>query len=492
MKKIFTIILSVYAAVAAQASFDMERAVVAEWQAAEQGFREGQELLDNQPYCELYSEDEWLLAQLIFSQGSDYEEGDDDILLSPHRAPGGNGNGNGNKPQPATAITYSQGRVHVPADFTFTIENPNWGELYIRRIELLDGTDTVCVWTENGIADAYTADWEPLSDGTFFLFTARLEKTFTTVRVYATEGMSLTYVYPEVADPDELEVYCLAWATDGDERYDNADENLLGELLLSEASYGEGLPAYVFMAEPGLWDSCRLVVMAGGEVLDATPSLPLGEGYSYWNGLYEQKDLTLLSFLLADMVEQTDGSWRPATAEEAAEAFRPKMALRFDEPDELEDDEPFVATLSVHLMPGMYRLRTVMQMEDYGFGSDASFSRTQTGPQRMERGRGEAVLTADAEGDYLISWTIAYDESLDEDAEGYSYFLLSVSFPEPTCSRGDVNMDGTIDVSDISTLAEYIFGNEPSQFCAEAADANEDGAIDVSDISTIAEIIFGN
>jgi len=55
---------------------------------------------------------------------------------------------------------------------------------------------------------------------------------------------------------------------------------------------------------------------------------------------------------------------------------------------------------------------------------------------------------------------------------------------------GDVNMDGSVDVSDISTLAEYIFGNTPAQFNADAADANGDGSIDVSDISTIAEIIF--
>lgn len=56
---------------------------------------------------------------------------------------------------------------------------------------------------------------------------------------------------------------------------------------------------------------------------------------------------------------------------------------------------------------------------------------------------------------------------------------------------GDVNADGSVDVSDISTLAEYIFGGDPSSFDAGAADANGDGDIDVSDISTIAEIIFG-
>lgn len=81
-------------------------------------------------------------------------------------------------------------------------------------------------------------------------------------------------------------------------------------------------------------------------------------------------------------------------------------------------------------------------------------------------------------------------------ASGNRFFLdevmLVADAAAPEVLIGDVNMDGAVDVSDISTLAEYIFGNTPAQFCAEAADANEDGAIDVSDISTIAEIIFGN
>jgi len=49
-----------------------------------------------------------------------------------------------------------------------------------------------------------------------------------------------------------------------------------------------------------------------------------------------------------------------------------------------------------------------------------------------------------------------------------------------------------VDVSDISVLAEYIFGGTPTSFNEDAADANGDGQIDVSDISTIAEIIFSN
>mgnify|MGYP002852192904 CR=1 FL=1 len=56
---------------------------------------------------------------------------------------------------------------------------------------------------------------------------------------------------------------------------------------------------------------------------------------------------------------------------------------------------------------------------------------------------------------------------------------------------GDVNMDGTVDVSDITAISYHIFGTTPEIFNYDAADANTDGTIDVSDITAIAYQIFG-
>ena len=62
-----------------------------------------------------------------------------------------------------------------------------------------------------------------------------------------------------------------------------------------------------------------------------------------------------------------------------------------------------------------------------------------------------------------------------------------------SCTAGDVNADGGIDVLDIVTVVNFIMGTTSptdDQFCA--ADFNEDGGIDVLDIVNIVNVIMGN
>lgn len=76
-------------------------------------------------------------------------------------------------------------------------------------------------------------------------------------------------------------------------------------------------------------------------------------------------------------------------------------------------------------------------------------------------------------------------------ATGDTFGWITIS----TASRllGDANSDGTVDVSDIATIAGYILGDETEQFDAQAADFNRDGTIDVTDISLTANyILFPN
>lgn len=53
---------------------------------------------------------------------------------------------------------------------------------------------------------------------------------------------------------------------------------------------------------------------------------------------------------------------------------------------------------------------------------------------------------------------------------------------------GDVNSDGTVDVSDINVVINMILGNETIDF---VADVNNDGEIDVADVNIIVNIILG-
>ena len=55
---------------------------------------------------------------------------------------------------------------------------------------------------------------------------------------------------------------------------------------------------------------------------------------------------------------------------------------------------------------------------------------------------------------------------------------------------GDPNNDGSIDVVDITMIANYILGNNPENFIFAAADVDVDGTVDVNDIISIANIIL--
>ena len=55
---------------------------------------------------------------------------------------------------------------------------------------------------------------------------------------------------------------------------------------------------------------------------------------------------------------------------------------------------------------------------------------------------------------------------------------------------GDANIDGVVDVADITGIASYILGTTPQAFSLENADANGDGTIDVADITATATIIL--
>jgi len=74
--------------------------------------------------------------------------------------------------------------------------------------------------------------------------------------------------------------------------------------------------------------------------------------------------------------------------------------------------------------------------------------------------------------------------------EPWSSFGTIVALPEPDYVLGDVNSDGTVDISDYIGVANHILGNTPDGFNADAADVNGDGAIDISDYIGVANIIL--
>lgn len=67
--------------------------------------------------------------------------------------------------------------------------------------------------------------------------------------------------------------------------------------------------------------------------------------------------------------------------------------------------------------------------------------------------------------------------------------VSQVNFPVEF-TRGDVNDDGDVDVSDVTAIIAHILGNTPAGFIVEAADVNYDSSVDVSDVTAVIAYIL--
>ena len=56
---------------------------------------------------------------------------------------------------------------------------------------------------------------------------------------------------------------------------------------------------------------------------------------------------------------------------------------------------------------------------------------------------------------------------------------------------GDVNLDGEVNISDVTSLVNYILGKDTTPFSEKAADVNGDGSINISDVTGLVNIILG-
>ena len=69
--------------------------------------------------------------------------------------------------------------------------------------------------------------------------------------------------------------------------------------------------------------------------------------------------------------------------------------------------------------------------------------------------------------------------------------IIKADVDGPHFLVGDANCDGKVDVADITSVVNYIYGQQIDGFDINNADANGNGIINVSDISGIIAIISG-
>jgi len=93
--------------------------------------------------------------------------------------------------------------------------------------------------------------------------------------------------------------------------------------------------------------------------------------------------------------------------------------------------------------------------------------------------------------EYTASSTFEYDEIV------FSYYwgpilkgFSKVCFLNKVL-LGDVNMDGSTDISDVVAIVNFVLGSEPSVFNRTAADLNKDSSIDISDVVRIVNLVLG-
>ena len=65
-----------------------------------------------------------------------------------------------------------------------------------------------------------------------------------------------------------------------------------------------------------------------------------------------------------------------------------------------------------------------------------------------------------------------------------------MNFTIGTPVRGDVNLDGVADVSDVTALINYVLSGGGSPFNKTEADFNGDGVIDVTDATAIINLVL--
>ena len=74
-------------------------------------------------------------------------------------------------------------------------------------------------------------------------------------------------------------------------------------------------------------------------------------------------------------------------------------------------------------------------------------------------------------------------------AGGYKVYVKGE--PHADHLLGDVNLDGSVNISDITLLIDYIISGEVPQDMFAYADVNGDGSVNVSDITAVIDIIIG-
>ena len=60
----------------------------------------------------------------------------------------------------------------------------------------------------------------------------------------------------------------------------------------------------------------------------------------------------------------------------------------------------------------------------------------------------------------------------------------------PVYQLGDVNMDGDVNIADVTALIDYLLGGDESNINVDAADVNGDSAVNIADVTALIDMLL--
>ena len=90
-------------------------------------------------------------------------------------------------------------------------------------------------------------------------------------------------------------------------------------------------------------------------------------------------------------------------------------------------------------------------------------------------------------GECTLEWKYTKDSSVNNPGD---YFAIDNVAIKPKALRGDVNGDGSVNISDVTTLIDYLLSGNANGVNLTAADCNQDGSINISDVTTLIDYLL--
>jgi len=90
-------------------------------------------------------------------------------------------------------------------------------------------------------------------------------------------------------------------------------------------------------------------------------------------------------------------------------------------------------------------------------------------------------------GTHTLTWRYTKDSSVNPTGDYFAVDNLTIRTIE---KRGDVNADGSVNISDVTALIDYLLSGNASAIILTNADCNQDGGVNISDVTTLIDYLL--